>query len=156
MDNLFYFLIYFLSCFFSFVFFAILFLGNEILTGSWRPDNQLEIWDFGTGKRIAGWTDDIIVPSVHHYSNSLLFANLSVIVSHSLPHMHIHTAQRHTHSLSPLPLTLHSFPHTLSLSRSLSHPQVLTGTHHNSPMSVNLPVCSMLLNFQKKGTDGTS
>ena len=24
--------------------------GDDILTGSWRPDNTLEIWDFGTGK----------------------------------------------------------------------------------------------------------
>jgi WD40 repeat protein len=27
--------------------------GNEVLTGSWRPDNQLEIWDFGTGEKIT-------------------------------------------------------------------------------------------------------
>jgi WD40 repeat protein len=27
--------------------------GNEVLTGSWRPDNQLEIWDFGTGEKIC-------------------------------------------------------------------------------------------------------
>jgi hypothetical protein len=27
-------------------------IGNEILTGSWRPDNQLEIWDYGSGQRI--------------------------------------------------------------------------------------------------------
>ena len=29
-------------------------LGDEILTGSWRPENQLELWDFGTGKRLQG------------------------------------------------------------------------------------------------------
>jgi WD40 repeat protein len=27
--------------------------GNEILTGSWRPKSQLELWDFGTGERIT-------------------------------------------------------------------------------------------------------
>eukprot|EP01006_Ploeotia_vitrea_P045285 TRINITY_DN66927_c1_g1_i1.p1 TRINITY_DN66927_c1_g1~~TRINITY_DN66927_c1_g1_i1.p1 ORF type:complete len:346 (+),score=-6.74 TRINITY_DN66927_c1_g1_i1:144-1181(+) len=27
--------------------------NNEILTGSWRPENQLEIWDFGTGNKIS-------------------------------------------------------------------------------------------------------
>lgn len=26
---------------------------NEILTGSWRPENPLELWDFGTGKRLS-------------------------------------------------------------------------------------------------------
>jgi COMPASS component SWD3 len=26
---------------------------GEILTGSWRPEDQLEIWDFGTGERIT-------------------------------------------------------------------------------------------------------
>lgn len=26
--------------------------GKEILTGSWRPDNALEVWDIGTGKMI--------------------------------------------------------------------------------------------------------
>lgn len=26
---------------------------NEILTGSWRPENPLELWDYGTGKRLA-------------------------------------------------------------------------------------------------------
>mmetsp|Transcript_9954 Transcript_9954/g.15014 ORF Transcript_9954/g.15014 Transcript_9954/m.15014 type:complete len:351 (+) Transcript_9954:63-1115(+) len=26
---------------------------NEILSGSWRPQHQLELWDFGTGKRIG-------------------------------------------------------------------------------------------------------
>ena len=31
-------------------------LGNEILTGSWRIDNQLEVWDFISGKRITGDT----------------------------------------------------------------------------------------------------
>ena len=28
--------------------------GNEILTGSWRPEDQLEIWDFSTAKKITG------------------------------------------------------------------------------------------------------
>ena len=28
--------------------------GDEILTGSWRPENQLQIWDYGTGKLIQG------------------------------------------------------------------------------------------------------
>ena len=28
--------------------------GNEILTGSWRPEDQLEIWDFSTAKKISG------------------------------------------------------------------------------------------------------
>jgi WD40 repeat protein len=27
---------------------------NVIVTGSWRPDNVLETWDFGTGKLIEG------------------------------------------------------------------------------------------------------
>lgn len=27
--------------------------GNEILAGSWRPNNQLEIFDFGSGKKIT-------------------------------------------------------------------------------------------------------
>lgn len=27
--------------------------GNEILTGSWRSSEQLELWDFGSGKRIS-------------------------------------------------------------------------------------------------------
>ena len=31
-------------------------IGNEILTGSWRIDNQLEVWDFTSGKRITGNT----------------------------------------------------------------------------------------------------
>ncbi|EQC32639.1 hypothetical protein SDRG_09615 [Saprolegnia diclina VS20] len=26
---------------------------NEILTGSWRPENPLELWDYGSGKRFA-------------------------------------------------------------------------------------------------------
>ena len=28
-------------------------VNNEIVTGSWRPDNQLELWDFGSGSRIT-------------------------------------------------------------------------------------------------------
>jgi hypothetical protein len=31
-----------------------IYIGNEVLTGSWRPDNQLELWDFGSGQRIKG------------------------------------------------------------------------------------------------------
>lgn len=27
--------------------------GDEIVTGSWRPKDQLELWDFGTAKRIT-------------------------------------------------------------------------------------------------------
>ena len=27
--------------------------GNEIVTGSWRPKDQLELWDFGSGERIT-------------------------------------------------------------------------------------------------------
>lgn len=27
--------------------------GNVIVTGSWRADNQLELWDFGTGAKIS-------------------------------------------------------------------------------------------------------
>lgn len=27
-------------------------VGSEVLTGSWRADHQLEIWDFGTGEKI--------------------------------------------------------------------------------------------------------
>lgn len=27
--------------------------GNEILTGSWRQHDQLELWDFGSGERIT-------------------------------------------------------------------------------------------------------
>lgn len=38
--------------------------GNEIVTGSWRSDNQLELWDFGSGQRIAG------VPWSNHSSVS--------------------------------------------------------------------------------------
>jgi len=26
---------------------------NEILTGSWRPENPLELWDYGSGRRLA-------------------------------------------------------------------------------------------------------
>ncbi|CAM9752483.1 unnamed protein product, partial [Chrysoparadoxa australica] len=26
--------------------------GNEVLTGSWRPNNPLELWDFGSGELI--------------------------------------------------------------------------------------------------------
>lgn len=26
--------------------------GNVVLSGSWRPDNALQLWDFGTGKLI--------------------------------------------------------------------------------------------------------
>ncbi|CAK4750739.1 unnamed protein product [Aphanomyces euteiches] len=26
---------------------------NEILTGSWRPENPLELWDYGSGKRLT-------------------------------------------------------------------------------------------------------
>ena len=29
-------------------------IGGEVLTGSWRPENQLEIWDYGSGKRVTG------------------------------------------------------------------------------------------------------
>lgn len=28
-------------------------VGHELLTGSWRNENQLEIWDFGSGKKIS-------------------------------------------------------------------------------------------------------
>ena len=28
--------------------------SNEILTGSWRPEDQLEVWDFSTAKKITG------------------------------------------------------------------------------------------------------
>jgi WD40 repeat protein len=28
-------------------------VGNEVLTGSWRPKNQLEVWDFGKGTKKA-------------------------------------------------------------------------------------------------------
>ena len=27
-------------------------VGNEVVTGSWRPGNQLEVWDFTTGNKI--------------------------------------------------------------------------------------------------------
>lgn len=27
-------------------------VGNEIVTGSWKPDGQLEVWDLGTGDKI--------------------------------------------------------------------------------------------------------
>lgn len=40
-------------------------VGNEVLTGSWRQNNQLEIWDFGTGKKIAD------VPWVGGVNNSV-------------------------------------------------------------------------------------
>lgn len=29
-------------------------VGNEILSGSWRPESQLEVWDFGSGQKIGG------------------------------------------------------------------------------------------------------
>ena len=29
-------------------------VGNEIVTGSWRPENQLEVWDLGSGSLITG------------------------------------------------------------------------------------------------------
>jgi len=28
-------------------------VGNEVITGSWRPEDQLEIWDLGSGQRIS-------------------------------------------------------------------------------------------------------
>lgn len=28
-------------------------VGNDVVTGSWRPKNQLEIWDFGTGEKVC-------------------------------------------------------------------------------------------------------
>lgn len=28
-------------------------VGNEIITGSWRPKDQLEVWDFGSGSKIT-------------------------------------------------------------------------------------------------------
>lgn len=28
-------------------------VGNEIVTGSWRPEKQLEVWDLGTGAKIT-------------------------------------------------------------------------------------------------------
>ena len=28
-------------------------VNNEIVTGSWRPNNQLEVWDFGSGNKIC-------------------------------------------------------------------------------------------------------
>lgn len=28
-------------------------VGTEVLTGSWRPENQLEIWDYGSGEKIT-------------------------------------------------------------------------------------------------------
>ncbi len=36
--------------------------GQEILTGSWRPDNQLQLWDFGTGSLIdtLDWPESVI------------------------------------------------------------------------------------------------
>lgn len=27
--------------------------GDELLTGSWRPESPLELWDFGSGKRLG-------------------------------------------------------------------------------------------------------
>lgn len=35
-------------------------VGNEILTGSWRPNNQLEVWDFETGEKKTDipWSGD--------------------------------------------------------------------------------------------------
>ena len=36
--------------------------GQEILTGSWRPDNQLQLWDFGTGSLIdtLEWPESMV------------------------------------------------------------------------------------------------
>lgn len=28
-------------------------VGKEVLTGSWRPDKQLELWDFESGNKVA-------------------------------------------------------------------------------------------------------
>lgn len=28
-------------------------VGNEVVTGSWRPEKQLEVWDFGTGAKVT-------------------------------------------------------------------------------------------------------
>jgi len=28
-------------------------VGNEIVTGSWRPEHQLEVWDLGTGAKVS-------------------------------------------------------------------------------------------------------
>ena len=35
--------------------------GNEIVTGSWRANNQLEVWDFTTGNKISSvpWTSSV-------------------------------------------------------------------------------------------------
>ncbi|KAG1707062.1 hypothetical protein DVH05_026258 [Phytophthora capsici] len=37
-------------------------LRGEILTGSWRPENPLEIWDFGSGKRleVVPWNQSVL------------------------------------------------------------------------------------------------
>lgn len=39
-------------------------VGNEIVTGSWRATNQLEVWDFGTGARISSipWSSNFASP----------------------------------------------------------------------------------------------
>lgn len=36
--------------------------GDEILTGSWRPDSPLELWDYGSGKRkcVIPWNQSAI------------------------------------------------------------------------------------------------
>jgi WD40 repeat protein len=47
--------------------------GNEVVTGAWRSDNQLELWNFGSGQRIAGvpWSNH---PSVFNSSACMLYA----------------------------------------------------------------------------------
>ena len=36
--------------------------GSKILTGSWRPEDQLQLWDFGTGalQETVPWTSSLI------------------------------------------------------------------------------------------------
>lgn len=47
-------------------------VGFEVLTGSWRPENQLEVWDFRTGNKVADVPWHVSAP--HGQSACLLYA----------------------------------------------------------------------------------
>lgn len=50
--------------------------GNEVVTGSWRPKEQLELWDFGTGQRITevAWNAGQSEFAIHSQQACMLYA----------------------------------------------------------------------------------
>ena len=44
-------------------------VGKEVLTGSWRPDKQLELWDFESGNKVTSLQLDkyILVTTCRSY-----------------------------------------------------------------------------------------